>query len=112
MMLRFAKCVVFTLPMACFAVAVGPEWKVVYPESGSKDVNWVLRIAAEEVRNDINEAMGFRIEAVPASAAKTAAPEVWSIVFPQVEEDARFRIGAPALPIIATGSAEMALTLR
>ena len=43
---------------------------------------------------------------------KTTAPEVWSIVFPKVEEDARFRIGAPALPIIASGSAEMALTLR
>ena len=43
---------------------------------------------------------------------KTSAPEVWSVVFPEVEEDAGFRIGAPALPIVATGSPEMALTLR
>ena len=41
---------------------------------------------------------------------KTAASEVWSVVFPRVEEDARFRIGAPALPVVATGSSEMALT--
>ena len=43
---------------------------------------------------------------------KTSAPEVWSVVFPQVEEDALFRIGAPALPIVATGSPEMAIAPR
>ena len=43
---------------------------------------------------------------------KTTAPEVWSVVFPKVEEDARFRIGAPALPIVATGSPEMAIAPR
>ena len=43
---------------------------------------------------------------------KTAAPEVWSVVFPQVEEDALFRIGAPALPIVATGAPEMAPALQ
>ena len=36
--------------------------------------------------------------------------EVWSVVFLRVEEDARFRIGVPALPVVATGSSEMALT--
>ena len=43
---------------------------------------------------------------------KTAAPQVWSVVFPQVEEDARFRIGAPALPVVATDTPEMAPTMR
>ncbi len=57
------------------AVTVGPEWCVVYPESGSRDVNRVLKIAAEEVRDDINEATGMELKAVPASAAK--APAIW-----------------------------------
>ena len=47
-----------------------------------------------------------------AKRDKTAASEVWSIVFPKVEEDARFRIGAPALPVAASGSADMALTVQ
>lgn len=33
--------------------------------------------------------------------AKTAEPEIWRLEFPKVAEDARFRIGAPALPIVS-----------
>ena len=55
------------------AVTVGPEWCVAYPESGSKDVNLVLRITAEEVCEDINEATGLKLKAVPASKAKPPA---------------------------------------
>ena len=73
MVLGFARVVSFALPMACFAAVIGPEWCVVYPESGSKDVNRVLKIAAEEVQNDINEATGLKIAAVPASKAKKPA---------------------------------------
>jgi hypothetical protein len=47
-----------------------------------------------------------------AKRNKTAASEVWSIVFPKVQEDARFRIGAPAIPVVASGSADMALTVK
>lgn len=47
-----------------------------------------------------------------AKRGKTAASEVWSIVFPKVKEDARFRIGAPAVPVAAFGSPDMALTVR
>lgn len=47
-----------------------------------------------------------------APREKTSSPEVWSVEFPQVEEDAGFRIGAPALPFVATGSPEMALAPR
>ena len=43
------------------AATVGPDWCVVYPESGSEDVNRVLRIAAEEVRDDIVAAEKLRI---------------------------------------------------
>ena len=57
------------------AVTVGPDWCVAYPESGSKDVNRVLRIAAEEVRDDLNAATGLKLKAVPASKAK--APAIW-----------------------------------
>ena len=57
------------------AVTVGPDWCVAYPESGSKDVNLVLRIAAEEVRDDLNAATGLKLKAVPASKAK--APAIW-----------------------------------
>ena len=52
------------------------------------------------------------VSVLTAPREKTAAPEVWSVVFPQVEEDAQFRIGAPALPIVATGSPDMAPTMR
>ena len=55
------------------AVTVGPDWCVAYPEAGSKDVNRVLRIAAEEVCDDINEATGLKLKAVPASKAKSPA---------------------------------------
>ena len=55
------------------AVTVGPEWCVAYPESGSKDVNRVLKIAADEVRRDINEATGMKLRALPASKAKPPA---------------------------------------
>ena len=57
------------------AVTVGPDWCVVYPESGSKDVNRVLRIAAEEVCDDINEATGLSLKTVPASKARR--PAIW-----------------------------------
>jgi hypothetical protein len=57
------------------AVTVGPDWCVAYPDTGSKDINRVLRIAAEEVRDDINEATGLKLKAVPASKAK--APAIW-----------------------------------
>ena len=58
----------------CIAAAtVGPEWCVAYPESGSKEVNRVLKIAAEEVRDDIKEATGLRLMAVPESKAKSPA---------------------------------------
>ena len=55
------------------AVMVGPDWCVAYPEAGSPDVNKVLRIAAEEVCDDINEATGLKLKAVPASKAKVPA---------------------------------------
>ena len=55
------------------AVTVGPEWCVAYPESGSKDVNRVLKIAADEVCRDINEATGMKLRALPASKAKPPA---------------------------------------
>lgn len=55
------------------AVTVGPDWCVAYPESGSKDVNRVLRIVADEVREDINEATGLNIKVLPASKAKSPA---------------------------------------
>ena len=42
------------------AVTVGPEWCVAYPQEGSKEVKSVLRVAAEEVADDINEATGTR----------------------------------------------------
>ena len=55
------------------AVTVGPDWCVSYPEAGSPDVNYALRIAAEEVRDDINKATGLNLKAVPASKAKSPA---------------------------------------
>ena len=53
-----------------------------------------------------------QMSVLAASREKTSAPEVWSVLFPQVEEDASFRIGAPALPIVATDSPGMALMFR
>ena len=61
------------LPMACLGVTVGPDWSVFYPEVGSPDVNRALRIAAEEVRNDIAEATGFKLDVKAASEAKRPA---------------------------------------
>jgi len=58
---------------ACLGVTVGPDWCVVYPEAGSQDVNRALKVAAEEIRNDINEATGFKIEVKAASEAKPPA---------------------------------------
>jgi len=55
------------------AVTVGPDWCVAYPDVGSKDVNNALRIAAEEVRDDIREATGLNLKALPASEAKPPA---------------------------------------
>lgn len=57
------------------AVTVGPDWCVAYPQEGSKAVNSALRVAAEEVADDINEATGLKLKAVPASRAK--APAIW-----------------------------------
>ena len=54
------------------AVTVGPEWCVAYPESGSQDVNRILKIAADEVRGDINAATGLKLKTVPASKATKA----------------------------------------
>ena len=60
--------------MACAcslsAVTVGPDWCVAYPQEGSKEVNSALRVAAEEVAGDINEATGLKLKAVPASRAR------------------------------------------
>ncbi len=58
------------------AVTVGPDWCVAYPNAkGWKDWKWCFRVAAEEVRDDINEATGLKLKAVPASKAK--APAIW-----------------------------------
>ena len=57
------------------AVVVGPQWCVAYPDCTSNDWNWALHVAAEEVRNDINEATGLKLEALPASKAKP--PAIW-----------------------------------
>ena len=51
------------------AVMVGPDWCVVYPDSQKKVVNRALKVAAEEVAGDINEATGLKIKALPASKA-------------------------------------------
>ena len=68
------------LPIVCacawapaFAATVGPDWCVAYPESGSADVNAVLKTIAEEVRADIGEATGLNLKVVPASKAKSPA---------------------------------------
>ena len=51
------------------AVTVGPDWCVAYPDDQKQEVNRVLKIAAEEVAGDINEATGLKLKAVPASKA-------------------------------------------
>lgn len=56
-----------------FAVTVGPEWCVAYPDDQDQEVNRALKIAAEEMRDDINEAAGLQIKAVPYSAANPHA---------------------------------------
>ena len=71
MMLVAAVAAFAVAPLA--AVTVGPEWCVVYPDEGSKVMSRTLRIAAEEVRDDINEATGLKLKAVPASKAKAPA---------------------------------------
>ena len=55
-----------------------------------------------------NKEMGL----LSAKRDKTAVSEVWCLAFPEIEEDARFRIGAPAVPVAATGSPDMALAIR
>ena len=55
------------------AVTVGPDWCVVYPDNQKMVVNRALKVAAEEVRDDINEAVGLQLKAVPASKAKPPA---------------------------------------
>ena len=60
-----------TAPLA--AVTVGPNWCVAYPDDQKQEVNRALRIAAEEVRDDINEATGLKLKALPASKAKHPA---------------------------------------
>ena len=57
------------------AVTVGPDWCVAYPDGADKDVNRVLRIAAEEIRDDLNASTGLKLRAVAASKAK--APAIW-----------------------------------
>ena len=61
--------------LAARAVTVGPDWCVAYPDGPDKDVNRVLRIAAEEIRDDLNESTGLKLRAVAASKAK--APAIW-----------------------------------
>jgi len=86
-------------------------------ESVSVQVRPVERCSAKLMRPDgtvVAEAPYDKplMSVLTVQREKTAAPEVWSVVFPRVEDDARFRIGAPALPFVASGSPEMALTLR
>ena len=86
-------------------------------ETVSVQVQPVERCSAKLIRPDGTVAAEApydkrQMSILSASRQKTAAPEIWSVVFPQLEEDARFRIGAPAMPIIASGSPEMALTFR
>ena len=57
------------------AVTMGPEWCVAYPVGVPDDLGQTLKIAAEEVADDINEATGLKLKAVPASEAK--APAIW-----------------------------------
>ena len=61
------------LSFSLAAVTIGPEWCVAYPESGSKDVNRALKIAAKEFCDDINEVSGLRLKALPASKSKPPA---------------------------------------
>lgn len=49
------------------AATVGPDWCVVYPGHQKGVVLRVLKIAAEEVRDDINEATGLELKAVPVA---------------------------------------------
>ena len=71
------KCIIVvaiaTMASRIVAVTIGRDWCVAYPEKGSPDINYALRIAAEEVRDDINEATGLNLKAVPASKAKSPA---------------------------------------
>ena len=57
------------------AVTVGPDWCVAYPVGVPDDLGQTLKIAAEEVADDINEATGLELKAVPESEAK--APAIW-----------------------------------
>ena len=56
------------------AATIGRGWCVAYPDCKDwREWKWSLRIAAEEVRDDINEATGLKLMAVPASKAKPPA---------------------------------------
>ena len=59
------------MPVA--AVTVGPDWCVAYPDNQKEVVNRALKVAAEEVADDINEATGLKLKAIPASKAKPPA---------------------------------------
>ena len=74
---HFSICAVVAafMPTSLLSATVGSDWCVAYPESGSQAVNYILRIAAEEVCDDINEATGLGLKAVSASNAKS--PAIW-----------------------------------
>ena len=57
------------------AVTVGPEWCVTYPVGMPENLGQTLKIAAEEVAGDINEATGLKLKVVPAPEAKS--PAIW-----------------------------------
>ena len=79
MMLAAAMAAVTVAPPA--AVTVGPAWCVAYPQEGSKEVNSALRVAAEEVADDINEATGLKLnpERDGKGGVQVAPPQVPAI---------------------------------
>ena len=75
-MCAFAASVAVALVFApLHAATLGPEWCVTYPVEAPEVIAKALKIAAEEVCDDINEATGLRLKAVPASKAKR--PAIW-----------------------------------
>lgn len=53
-----------------------------------------------------------RTAVLSADRVETSEQEVWSVIFPEILEDARIRIGAPCVPVVSTGSPDMAPTVR
>ena len=53
-----------------------------------------------------------RIKVLSASREMSATPEVWSVLFQKVEEDARFRIGGGALPIVTSSAPDMVMIAK